>query len=166
MWNMLKLYLILHNIRSVENVGSIFRTADGAGVEKIFLTGYTPAPIDRFGRKRKDIAKVALGAEENIPYESVGDIKKLITRLKKEKVNILALEQDGKSVDYKKASKKIKEKLKEGSVFVLVLGNEVEGINKSILKKADMIIEIPLRGKKESLNVSVAAGIAIFELVF
>lgn len=159
MWNIMKLYLILHDIRSVENVGSIFRTADGAGVDKIFLTGYTPSPIDRFGRKRKDMAKVALGAEESVPCESVADLKKLIGQLKKEKLKIVALEQDKKSVDYKKASKILK-----NSSCALILGNEVNGIPKNILKMSDLIIEIPQKGKKESLNVSVAAGIAIFSL--
>ena len=160
MWNMKELYLILHDIRSVQNVGSIFRTADCAGVRKIFLTGYTPRPIDRFGRKRRDLGKVALGAEESVEWEAVKDINKLITRFKKEGVMIAALEQSPKSIDYKKSVTKLK-----GKRSALILGNEVSGMNEVIIKKADMVIEIPMKGKKESLNVSVAAGIAIFRLL-
>lgn len=156
MWNMVqKLYLILHDIRSVENVGSIFRTADAAGVSKIFLAGYTPSPIDRFGRKRKDLAKVALGAEDSVEWESISDLVKLIKNLK---MNVVALEQDKNSTDYKKFKKTT------GNI-ALIVGNEVEGIPKNILKLCDQIIEIPMHGKKESLNVSVATGIALFELI-
>jgi 23S rRNA (guanosine2251-2'-O)-methyltransferase len=160
MWNMMKLYLILHNIRSVENVGSIFRTADCAGVEKIYISGYTPAPIDRFGRKRKDMAKVSLGAEESVAFEMADDINKLINKLKRKKVKIAALEQDSNSIDYKKAGMILKK-----DDLALILGNEIRGIEKNILKKSDLVIEIPQRGIKESLNVSVAAGIAIFRLL-
>jgi 23S rRNA (guanosine2251-2'-O)-methyltransferase len=86
-----KLCLALHNIRSVYNVGAIFRTADAAGVSKIYLCGYTPAPIDRFGRARKDIAKAALGAEKTVAWESVEKIGDLISKLKKEKFKYLRL---------------------------------------------------------------------------
>lgn len=170
MWNMKKVYLILHDIRSVHNVGSIFRTADCAGVEKIYLTGYTPAPTDRFGRKRKDIAKVSLGAEENIAWESIKDVQKLIVKLKKDppsqgfgargKIQIIALEQSKKSIDYKKSGPKIK-----NNSFALIVGNEVGGLSPKVLNLADLIVEIPLKGKKESLNVSVATGIALFRLL-
>lgn len=150
-------YLILLNIRSVLNVGSIFRTADAAGVSKIFLVGYTPSPKDRFGIDRKDLAKVALGAEKNVKWESFVNISSLINKLKKENFQIIALEQDKKSVDYKKI--KTKEKI------AIILGNEVDGIPKNILKKCDLVGEIPMRGKKESLNVSVSAGIFIFKIL-
>ncbi len=148
--------LALHNIRSVYNVGAIFRTADAVGVSKIYLCGYTPAPIDRFGRARKDVAKAALGAEKTIAWESVEDISDLISQLKKEKYKILALEQDEKSIDYKEA--------KLSNKNVLILGEEVNGIEKDILKKCDEILEIPMKGEKESLNVSVAAGVMLFSL--
>src|SRR3989338_2570883 len=105
--------LIIHDIRSVTNVGAMFRTADAAGINKIYLTGYTPTPLDRFGRIRKDMAKSALGAEKFVFWE------------------------------YKKS--------------LLALLN--------ILKKCDVIVEIPMRGKKESLNVSVACGIALFRIL-
>ena len=146
--------LILHNIRSVENVGAMFRTADAAGVKKIYLTGYTPAPLDRFGRKRKDLAKSALGAEEYVKWESKKSLPALLRSLRREKYFIIAVEQDEKSVDYRKVKPKIKN--------AFIMGAEVTGIPKNILKKCDIIAEIPMRGKKESLNVSVAWGIVIF----
>lgn len=148
--------LALHNIRSAYNVGAIFRTADAVGVSKIYLCGYTPTPIDRFGRARKDVAKAALGAEKTVTWESVADVHDLISKLKKEKYTILALEQAESSVNYKEA--------KLSSKNLLILGEEVKGIEKDILKKCDQILEIPMRGKKESLNVSVAAGVALFGL--
>ncbi|MFA6338583.1 MAG: TrmH family RNA methyltransferase [Candidatus Paceibacterota bacterium] len=150
-------YLILHNIRSVYNVGAIFRTADALGISKIFLTGYTPAPLDRFGRIRKDVSKSALGAEKNVPWEQFENIGTLIKKLKSEKVFLVAIEQDERSVDYKKA------KIKYPTAFIL--GNEVEGLTKNILDKSDLICEIPMRGKKESLNVSVSAGVALFRIL-
>ena len=149
--------LVLNNLRSVENVGSIFRTAESLGIEKIILIGTTPTPLDRFGRKRKDLAKVALGAEEFIPWEYYKEITYCPINLRKEGYEILALEQSKDSIiisDFKSSNK-----------FALILGNEVEGIEKEILKECDHILEIPMHGKKESLNVSVAAGIALFELL-
>jgi tRNA G18 (ribose-2'-O)-methylase SpoU len=149
--------LILHNIRSVENVGAIFRTADAAGINKIYLTGYTPTPLDRFGRKRGDLAKSALGAEEFVSWEQKKSIFPLLLRLKKEKFLIIAIEQDKKSIDYKKV------KLQQKNVFIV--GAEVMGIPKNVLEKCDIIAEIPMQGKKESLNVSVATGIALFGIL-
>ena len=149
--------LILQDIRSVQNVGAIFRTAEAAGINKIYLTGYTPAPIDRFGKKRKDLAKSALGAEELVSWESKKNISTLIEKLKKDKYFIIAIEQDESSVDYKKV------KLKDKNVFIV--GTEVTGIPKNILKKCDVIAEMPMKGKKESLNVSVATGIALFRIL-
>jgi tRNA G18 (ribose-2'-O)-methylase SpoU len=148
--------IILYNIRSVENVGAIFRTADAAGIDKIYLTGYTPCPLDRFGRKRRDLAKSALGAEEFVPWEQKKSIHSLLTKLKKEGYQIIAIEQDKKSIDYKKV------KLKQKNAFMV--GEEVAGIPKNILSKGDVIAEIPMKGKKESLNVSVAFGIALFRI--
>jgi len=151
------IYLILHNIRSLYNVGSIFRTGDASGVEKIYLTGYTPAPIDRFGKIRPQITKTALGAEKFVKWEHYKNISTLIKKLKKEKFNLIAVEQSLKSINYKK--------LKPRFPIVLIFGNEVRGLSKEILKKCDKIIEIPMQGKKESLNVSVAAGIVLFSLI-
>lgn len=149
--------LIIDNVRSVENVGAMFRTADAVGIDKIYLTGYTPAPLDRFGRKRKDLAKSALGAEEFVYWEQKKSVTLLISKLKKEGFQIIAIEQDRKSIDYRKI------KQKNNNAFIV--GAEVTGIPKSILKKCDVIAEIPMKGKKESLNVSVALGVALFRIL-
>lgn len=151
--------LILNDIRSVENVGAMFRTADAVGVNKIYLTGYTPTPVDRFGRKRKDLAKSALGAEEFVKWEQKKNILPLLTKLKKEKYLIIGIEQDKKSIDYKTL------RLRSGRGNVFIVGTEVTGIPKNILKKCDVIAEIPMKGKKESLNVSVACGVALFRIL-
>ncbi|HEY5383079.1 MAG TPA: TrmH family RNA methyltransferase, partial [Candidatus Paceibacterota bacterium] len=151
--------LILHNIRSVHNVGSIFRTADAVGVSKIMLSGYTPTPLDRFGRERKDFNKVSLGAERLVPWEQTKQFSSAVQKLKKEKYTIVALEQDKKSIslfDWPNTSE-----AKNGKPIALVLGNEPRGLSKQALALCDIILEIPMRGKKESLNVSVAAGIAL-----
>ncbi len=152
-----QIYLLLHNIRSTYNVGSIFRIADATGVSKIYLSGYTPAPIDRFGRVRKDIAKVSLGAERSVTWESVGDMEKLIRKLKKQKFLICAIEQDEKSIDFRKIPKKDK--------ILLILGNEVDGVEQGILNSCDIVAEIPMFGSKESLNVSVSVGIVLYSLL-
>lgn len=165
------LSLLLHDIRSVHNVGSIFRTADGAGVSRIYLSGYTPAPVDRFGRPRADLAKVALGAEKAVDWEVVGgasgagdadllaDVVDFIKKMKKSGTKIIALEQDERAVDYREVDDTL-----VGQDILLVLGNEVDGVSRDILDLADIIIEIPMRGEKESLNVSVAAGVAVYAI--
>lgn len=149
--------VILPDVRSSLNVGSIFRTADACGIDKIYLVGYTPAPVDKFGRVDKQIAKTALGAEKSIAWEKVEDVSKLLTKLKKEGFYLIAIEQDKNSIDYKKVE------LKEKTAFIL--GNEVDGLPKNILKKCDMIAEIPMKGEKESLNVAVSTGVALFRIL-
>jgi len=149
--------LILPDIRSAINVGAIFRTADAVGISKIFLTGYTPRPTDKFGRIQKDIAKSALGAENFIEWEYQKSLVSLISKLKKRGFKIIAIEQDKKAVDYKKV--KISEKV------AIIMGPEVLGLSKKILDKCDVIAEIPMYGKKESLNVSVACGVALFRIL-
>lgn len=157
--------VILDNIRSVYNVGSIFRTSDALGIDKIYLCGTTPTPIDRFGRVRKDLAKVALGAEKDIVWEYCTDTKEIIKRLKTlrtssgqgERFQIIAVEQDKKSVDFKKVQTKYP--------VAIVMGNEVGGIDKKTLALCDVIAEIPMVGNKESLNVSVSFGIAAYSLL-
>ena len=149
--------VVLDNIRSVYNVGSIFRTSDALGIDKIILCGYTPTPTDRFGRARNDLAKVALGAEKDIAWEYSNSTKEAIKKLKKEKFQIIAVEQDKKSVDFKKVKPKYP--------VAIVMGNEVGGIEKEILKLCDVIAEIPMAGNKESLNVSVSFGIAGYEIL-
>ncbi len=148
--------LVLHNIRSEHNVGAMFRTADAVGVTEIIISGYTPTPLDRFNRPVSGIAKAALGAEQTIPWRTVSNISKEIKKLSEEGFEILALEQSARSIDYKKCIPKKK--------TVLLVGNEVRGISPALLKLADTVLEIPMRGKKESLNVSVATGIVLFRL--
>ncbi|MFH1979146.1 MAG: RNA methyltransferase [Patescibacteria group bacterium] len=159
-----KIFLILHNIRSLHNVGSIFRTADTAGVEKMYLTGYTPSPLDMFGKVRKEIAKTALGAEKTVPWEKHKNISSLIqsVRSSTSNIKIVAVEQDEKAIDYRQFSL---DSSRDKQPVALILGNEVRGLSKQILKKCDTIIEIPMKGKKESLNVAVATGIILFNLV-
>lgn len=139
-------YVICDNIRSLENIGSIFRTADALAVDKIFLGGICGQP------PHPKIAKTALGAEENIPWEHHWQIWRMIDNLKKQKVSIIALEQTNKSLPYIQFKPKFP--------LALVIGNEVKGISPSVLKRADQIIHLPMLGKKESLNVAVAFGVA------
>lgn len=156
-----KLCLILHDIRSAYNVGAIFRTADGSGVSKIYLTGYTPKPAESDKDKKtqadKMIEKTALGAEKNVPWEKYESLEEVINVLKKENFFIAALEKTDDAIDLKKFKKQFP--------IALILGNEVEGVSSETLKKCDAVISIPMRGKKESLNVSVAAGIAMYEIL-
>ena len=153
--------VILHNIRSLYNVGSIFRTADAAGIEKIYLCGITPAPVDQFGKYRPQLTKVSLGAEKYVAWEKFGSTTKLIDKLKGDGYKIFAVEQSKKSIPYyriRRSSDTIVNKI------VLVLGNEIKGLPQAILKRSDKILEIPMKGKKESLNVAVAFGVVAFHL--
>ena len=146
-----KVFVLLHNVRSLFNIGSVFRTADGAGVSKIYLTGYTGCP------PRPDISKTALGADEFVPWEYHKDPVALIKRLRKEGIQIVALERTKKSTDILK--------FKHKYPVCMILGNEIEGVTKELLKLSDKVVEIPMRGKKESLNVSVAFGVAVYSLI-
>jgi len=152
-WNYLysmndgKIRVLAHNIRSLWNVGSFFRTADAFGVEKLYLTGYTATP------PRREISKTAIGAEEWIDWEYTEDPIKLISALKADGWTIVALEltDSAQSInDYVAPAK-----------TCLVLGHEVTGVSEEILSVCDDTVMIPMLGKKESLNVSVAAGIAL-----
>lgn len=145
--------LVLHNIRSAYNVGSIFRTADAAGISKIYLGGYTPNPD-----QESKIFKTSLGAEKTVPWEHHRQTWWLLEKLKKKRFHIIALEQAKGAIDYRK--------FKPEFPMILILGNEVRGLSQKISKHADQIIEIPMRGQKESLNVSVAAGIILYHLCF
>ncbi len=149
--------VLLHDIRSTHNVGSIFRTSDALGVNKIYLSGYTPTPTDKFDRARKDIAKVALGAEKSISWKYFKDPKEVIKKLKKDGFEVIGIEQSKNSVDYKKV------RIKKSVLFIV--GTEVTGIPKDILKLCDTVAEIPMKGDKESLNVSVAFGVAMFRML-
>lgn len=158
----MQLAVIAHDIRSVHNVGSIFRTGDAAGVKKIFLCGITPAPLDRFKHVRADFAKVALGAERHIAWEPAASAGEVVARLKKEGWQVFALEQSAHAVPYYAAA----HELRSDARVAIILGNEVKGLSSSILGAADRILEIPMLGKKESLNVAVAFGIVAFGLRF
>jgi 23S rRNA (guanosine2251-2'-O)-methyltransferase len=145
------LVVVCHNIRSAFNIGSIFRTADGAGVAKIYLTGYSPAP------PHPGISKTALGAEKKVAWEKFAKLDTAIKKLKKEKYELVALEQDKKSIPLRC--------FKFEKNTALLLGNEVRGLSAAILRRCDQIVEIPMRGEKESLNVSVAFGIAAYSIL-
>lgn len=163
--------IILHNIRSAHNVGAIFRTADAAGIGKIFLCGYTPAPFDRFGRVDKQIAKTALGAEKWIVWEKRKSAAGVLKNLKKSGFQIIAVEQWKNSKNYRKI------KLKKKIAFIF--GNEVKGLPAKILKLCDEVAEIPMKGRmvqhtchprhtgagKESLNIAVSVGVALFAML-
>ena len=149
--------LVLHNIRSAQNVGAMFRTAEAGGVSKIYLSGYTPTPIDKFNRERKDISKSALGAEKYIAWEYFKTITPILKRLKKDGYFIVGVEQSKDSIDYKK--------VKPQGKNAILMGNEVEGISKAVLRNCDTVAEIPMAGTKESLNVSVAFGIFLFRFL-
>lgn len=142
--------LILPDIRSCHNVGALFRTADACGVDFLYLTGYTATP------PKPQIDKVALGAEKWMPWKHYKNTLTLVKALKKKGVIIVALEKNESSVDIGT--------VKFSGPLVLVVGNEVDGVDAQILKLADKVVHIPMYGKKESLNVSVAAGIAMYEI--
>lgn len=147
----LPVYVLLNSIRSNYNVGSIFRTSDGAMIEKLFLCGYTPCP------PKKDVMKTALGSTESVKWEYVKDAKSVIGRLKNDGVKIVALELTDTGSPYYQISK-------SDFPICLVVGNEITGVSQELLDFCDASIEIPQYGIKQSLNVAVAYGIAVFEL--
>lgn len=151
--------LVLHKIRSAHNTGSMFRTADAAGVSKIILSGYTPSPIDQFGRPRKDFIKVSLGAENSVPWEHFDTLEAAIKKLRQENYTVVAVELDPASIplfDYTPDP---------NTPLAIVMGHEVDGLTQEELALCDAIVEIPMHGEKESLNVSVACGVALFALL-
>ncbi len=149
--------LVLHDIRSVYNVGALFRTADAVGITKIILSGFSPTPVDRFGRDRVDFSKCALGAEKTMPWEYVASIEEKINSLKQDGFQIIGVEQHKNSVDYKQVEKTEK--------MVIILGTETTGMAESLMGLCDTIVEIPMQGAKESLNVSVAGGIVLYRIL-
>jgi tRNA G18 (ribose-2'-O)-methylase SpoU len=147
-------YLIIENVRSAYNVGAMFRTADGAGVDKIFLVGYTPAPIDRFGRVQSEISKTSLGASETIEWEAVATAADLIPDLQAQGCVVAAVEQSAQSISIKN--------FEVPDHVAYVMGSEVSGVDAVTLGLVDQVVDIPMLGVKESLNVSVAAGIIMY----
>lgn len=142
--------VVLDNIRSLHNVGAIFRTCDGAGVNKVYLCGMTGTP------PRREITKTAIGAEDTIEWEYRRYTLRLIKKLKAEGYTICSLEKNDKSkvynsVDYPKK-------------VCLVVGHEIKGVNPKVLELSDHVVHIPMRGNKESLNVATAFGISIYQM--
>lgn len=146
------IYVLCDNIRSIFNVGAIFRTSDGAFIEKLYLCGYTPYP------PRKEIEKVALGATLTVPWEYHKDPLPLIEDLKSKGIKIAVLEL----TDNENYIWNVKQ---DDFPVCLVLGNEITGVSKEIIDAADLSYEIPMLGMKQSLNVSVAFGVAVYEMV-
>lgn len=147
----MKFYIIAHNIRSLYNIGTMFRTADALGVDQLFLTGYSGQP------PRKEISKVALGAEESVDWQHYKSLSYLIKKLKKEGVQIIALETGEKSMDYLDFKPKFP--------TALLLGNEVRGVSPAMLRQVDATISLPMNGIKESLNVGVAMAVAGYHII-
>lgn len=144
--------LILDNVRSAHNTGSAFRTADAFGIDRIYLGGITPVPPS------PELHKVALGAEEVVPFEHCADVPSLIRRLKAEGYTAVAVEQTVNSVkldSFKPA---------DGARYALVFGNEVEGVQQEVVDECDFSLEIPQKGTKHSLNVSVSMGVVLWEI--
>ncbi len=142
--------LLLDRIRSMHNVGSIFRTCDGAGVSKLVITGYTATP------PRKEISKTALDADQVVPWEYISDPLEAISRLRDEGYTIVAVEKNASSKDMREVSFLEKENV------CFILGNEVDGVSDMILDVVDHTIHLPMLGLKESLNVSVCAGALLY----
>lgn len=154
-------FAILDNLRSAHNVGSIMRTADAVGLEKLYLCGITPTP-SKVKREwsihtQKAIQKTALGAEKTTSWEYYPQTWRLIEKLKQEKIKIIAVERTKKSLPYFQWQPKLP--------LALVFGNEKRGLSEKILQRADLIIEIPMLGKKESLNVSISFAIISYYIL-
>lgn len=149
-WEKMEKIIVLDSIRSMQNVGAIFRNADGAGFTKVVMTGHTPQP------PRKDISKTAIWAENFIDWEYYKDIWKYLSELKNQWFKIYSVELDEKSVEYTQLFQENNDKV------ALVMGNEITGVSQEVLDISDKIVIIPMRWKKESLNVSVAAGIVMY----
>lgn len=144
-------YLILNNIRSMYNVGAMIRTADAAGIDKIYLSGITAVP------PRKEITKTALGAEKNIPIEYTKNAVSLIKNLKSKNVNIISVELSENSINY--------DKFNYQKPLAIIVGNEIDGVDDELLNLSDAIVDIPMKGFSVSLNVATAAGIILFEAI-
>jgi 23S rRNA (guanosine2251-2'-O)-methyltransferase len=149
-----EIYIILDNVRSAYNVGSILRTADAAGIHTVYCCGTTPMPVDRFGRKRADIAKTALGAEEMVKTVHYADTLACVRDVQKNGVEVVVVEQHERAVPY--TTHHIT------TTTALVFGDEVRGVSADVLNACDVIVDIPMCGKKESLNVSVAVGVVVY----
>ncbi len=146
------LILVLDNIRSLNNIGSVFRTADAFLIEKIYLCGITATP------PHKDIRKTALGATETVTWEHVENTTELIEQLQADGVQVLAIEQAENAIMLNNFTPK------GDQTYAVVFGNEVKGVSQEVVSKANTVIEIPQYGSKHSLNISVSAGVVIWDL--
>lgn len=163
---MRRIVLLVHNLRSCHNVGSILRTAEGLGVESVMLTGYTPYPLlendSRITHEAKKInqriAKTALGAEKFVNWQYQANIMTTIQELRNHGYKIFALEQTTNSISLPR--------FHPPNMLALVIGNEVEGVEQKIIDFCDQSIEIPMQGKKESFNVVQAAAMSLYYCVF
>ncbi len=159
-----KVILIAHNIRSAHNVGSILRTAEGFGLQMVYLTGYSPHPgisnDDRLPhhilKLTNQINKTALGAEKSQEWRFNKDVSKVVADLKLHGYTVAALEQSTKSQNLTSYNAPLK--------IALLVGREVEGVEKEVLELCDIILEIPMAGQKESYNVAQAASMALYQL--
>ena len=142
--------LVLDNVRSAHNTGSAFRTADAFGVDKIYLGGICPVPPS------PDLRKVALGAEEVVPFEHVQDVPSLVRQLQADGYTVIAVEQTVHSVKLDKFTRE------PGRKYALIFGNEVEGVQQEVVDACDFSLEIPQQGTKHSLNVSVSVGVVLW----
>lgn len=165
---MKQIVVLLDNIRSAHNVGSLLRTADGMGVSKVVMCGITPYPSGSDNDERlphvasgahKLISKTSLGAENSVEWEYEKDIFNAISRFRSDGFHIISIEQDKSAVTLENFSR-----AKNSEKIVIVLGHEVDGVNKKVLKMSDQIVEIPMHGTKESFNVSIAGALAMYEL--
>ena len=164
--NMRSIVVIAHNLRSAHNVGSLLRTSEGLGVSKVYLTGYTPYPQSKSDERlphiakkvNKMVSKTALGAENQIKWSNRQDVLEVITQLKKDGYKVIGLEQTPKSISLPKFEPPEK--------IAIILGREVEGLEKDIINQCDGAIEIPMFGMKESFNVVQAAAMAIYHCRF
>lgn len=156
-----RIALVIHNVRSAANVGSMLRTADGAGVSEVWISGYTPAPAlpgcRYLTRAEKSLAKSALGAEHSVDWRRQQSIGAVLKHLRSKGYCLVALEQSGQSVDLDRASRIAKD-------VAIIVGNEVRGIDARVLVQCDAVAELPMYGEKHSLNVAVAAGIALYAI--
>ena len=166
----MRLVLALDNIRSTYNVGAILRTAEGFGVDRVILSGYTPRVHDANllphlrDKLDREIHKTALGAEDMLDIYSSGDIISDLLKMKKQGWQIVGLENNIENVPiFKLNDKRLGKELT--AKIVLILGEEVNGINNSLYDIIDLFVEIPMKGQKESFNVSVAAGISLYGLL-
>ena len=147
----MKKSFLLENIRSLQNVGAIFRTADGAGFDTVYLTGITGMP------PRKEISKTALGAENHVAWEYYENPSVLLSDLKAQGVKIVVLEQDARSIDFRDFTPQ------DNESYCIVVGNEIDGVSADTITLADIVLEIPMLGMKKSLNVATAGGILAYQ---